>query len=871
MKTILLITLISLFELQIKSLDILPPDYDFKSHVNSNVTRKNSVSAGLVDIIYHNGGQVMPGTVNIYNIYYGDFSSTSSQQMISLVDYFSQNLGNTPWYKILTSYYQIVGGIKTMVSANVLYKSSHFTAVTAKLQTITQTTITNTISSLIASGDLPVDENGVYAVIFRGDLSYTAFGTSWLTGWCGYHTTFTHSSGKSLKFFVTGDPSTAAVGTSCEGYRSTTANGNIGADSIASIYAHELVETVSDFNGNAWYFADGNENADACAWKWGTLLPGLPNANIVVGNKNFLVQQNWQPGVGCVLGSQAPVIAPTPAPTVYVPPTVFVPITCAAYSATNTASATQNYATCTFTACAGVSLRIADCDASRCASGVNNDQYIRLYDGSGAAVASNDDSCNRCSIITYTTSGVCQKYTLFEGCYSSNSCSGVFTISDSSISSSPTTAAISSPSVVPTAPLLTRVPTAVPTARLTALPTVTSNAIPTRLSTLSPTPKTSTQYSTVPSKSVTLSPTTTVSPTSSGVIKVCASYTATATSSAQVNYVDCTFSVVGGIVIQISDCDANRCGVSTNDQYIRLLNSAGTLVAYNDDYCQRCSSLTYSVPSGASQTFTLRQGCFSVSTCSGTFKVISLSPLPMVISCPAYTATNTYSATANYVPCSFTACAGVNLVISDCDPSRCSSGVSNDQYIRLANAAGYDVALSDDSCSRCSKISYTTTGACQTYTLKQGCYSSASCYGTFNIAATGGSITRMANTNRNPAPNPVLSTDFSKVTCPFYSTTLTKSATRNTVECKFSACPGNTLYIRDCDGSRCPNYQGVANDQFIRLLNSTDDVVATNDNSCGTCSAITLTIQGSVCQTFTLVQGCKGNTACVGAFTITNV
>jgi len=876
LQSILLFVFFSFFELPTSSLDIVPPDYDFKNHVSA--TNKRS-SVGLVDIIYHTNGQVMPGTVNIYNIYYGDFSSASSQQMISLVDYFSQNLGNTPWYKILTSYYQVIGGTKTMVSANTLYKSSQFTATTAKNVAITQSTITNAISDLIANGNLPVDVNGVYAVIFRGDLSYSDGSSSWLSSWCGYHSTFTHSSGTSLKFFVVGDPSTAAVGTSCEGYRSTTANGNIGADSIASVYAHELVETVSDLNGNAWYFANGNENADACAWNWGTLLPGSVNANIVVGNKNFLVQQNWQPGVGCVLATQAivPVIAPTPSPTVYVPPTTFVPVTCAAYSASNTASATQNYATCTFTACAGVSLRIADCDAARCPSG-SNDQYIRLYDGSGAEVTSNDDSCNLCSTITYTTTGICQVYTLYEGCFGSTSCNGAFKITDASVSSPPSPAALTAaPSVVIKSPstLPTLIPSAVPTTRLSAVPTLTvKSSTPTALPTLIPTAVPTARLSALPTiatKSSTLSPskTTTASPTSTGsnVIKVCAPYTATATNSAQVNYVDCTFSANGGIVIQISDCDAIRCGVTTNDQYIRLLNSAGTLVTFNDDSCQRCSLLTYTVPPGAMQTFTLRQGCFSTSTCSGTFKVISLST---TISCPAYTATNTNNALANYVPCSFTACAGVNLVISDCDPTRCSSGVSNDQFIRLSNGTGTEVAMNDDTCSRCSKITYTTKGACQTYTLKQGCFSTASCYGTFNIIATGGSISRLASTNLNPAPNPVVSTDFSKVTCPFYSTTLTQSATRNTVECKFSACPGNTLYIRDCDGSRCPNYQGVANDQFIRVLNSTDNVVATNDNSCGSCSAITLAIKGSVCQTFTLVQGCKGNSACVGAFTITN-
>jgi len=770
LQSILLFVFFSFFELPTSSLDIVPPDYDFKNHVSA--TNKRS-SVGLVDIIYHTNGQVMPGTVNIYNIYYGDFSSASSQQMISLVDYFSQNLGNTPWYKILTSYYQVIGGTKTMVSANTLYKSSQFTATTAKNVAITQSTITNAISDLIANGNLPVDVNGVYAVIFRGDLSYSDGSSSWLSSWCGYHSTFTHSSGTSLKFFVVGDPSTAAVGTSCEGYRSTTANGNIGADSIASVYAHELVETVSDLNGNAWYFANGNENADACAWNWGTLLPGSVNANIVVGNKNFLVQQNWQPGVGCVLATQAivPVIAPTPSPTVYVPPTTFVPVTCAAYSASNTASATQNYATCTFTACAGVSLRIADCDAARCPSG-SNDQYIRLYDGSGAEVTSNDDSCNLCSTITYTTTGICQVYTLYEGCFGSKSCNGVLKITDASVSLSPTSSSTvymtpsitSSPSGASTSPTVymtpstswspssASTPTTVPTVTQTAVPTILTivpSAVPSNALTFLPTFNPTILPSMVPSKSPTINPTVTT-----------------------------------------------------------------------------------------------------------------------VISCPAFTATNTNNAKTNFVPCSFSACAGVSLVISDCAASRCWNGGSNDQYIRLISENGNEVASDDNTCSYCSKITYTTKGACQTYTLKQGCHGSTTCYGAFNIVAKSGSISRLVNTNLNPAPNPVVSTE---VTCPFYSTTLTQSATRNTVECKFSACPGNTLHIRDCDGSRCPKHKGVANDQLIRLLNSTDNEVATNDNSCGSCSAITLAIKGSVCQTFTLVQGCKGNSACVGAFIITNV
>ena len=41
---------------------------------------------------------------------------------------------------------------------------------------------------------------------------------------------------------------------------SPTANGNLGADSMATVISHELVETVSDYM-YAWYFDDGAVDA----------------------------------------------------------------------------------------------------------------------------------------------------------------------------------------------------------------------------------------------------------------------------------------------------------------------------------------------------------------------------------------------------------------------------------------------------------------------------------------------------------------------------------------------------------------------------------------------------------------------------------
>jgi hypothetical protein len=71
-------------------------------------------------------------------------------------------------------------------------------------------------------------------------------------------------------------------------------NGNVGADGMASIIAHELAEAASDPDLNAWYDRRGYENADKCAWTFGT-TSGTSGAkyNVELGTRKFLIQQNW--------------------------------------------------------------------------------------------------------------------------------------------------------------------------------------------------------------------------------------------------------------------------------------------------------------------------------------------------------------------------------------------------------------------------------------------------------------------------------------------------------------------------------------------------------------------------------------------------
>jgi hypothetical protein len=69
---------------------------------------------------------------------------------------------------------------------------------------------------------------------------------------------------------------------------------------MASIIAHELEEAVTDPDLNAWYDRRGSENADKCAWTFGTTSTAANGSkyNMTLGSRNYLIQRNWVNAAG---------------------------------------------------------------------------------------------------------------------------------------------------------------------------------------------------------------------------------------------------------------------------------------------------------------------------------------------------------------------------------------------------------------------------------------------------------------------------------------------------------------------------------------------------------------------------------------------
>jgi hypothetical protein len=281
-------------------------------HLNAGETFYPTYSLAE-DITYFIGNPIMVAPPKVYNIYYGNFSYSTGQQFIDLIDYFAKNLGGSSWWNMNTAYYQIISGIKTYSPNSLEWVKSINIAPTQNDGSLSQLDIVAAISKAITDGQIAADANAIYSFIFRGSIGVTvSTGQSWLRNWCGYHGQFVYGKNMILKFMVMGDPSSSGNANTCAMIvESSSANGHWGADAVASIYAHEATEVVTNYAGNAWmkYTHDRNfnygwfENADLCEWDFGTYRvdPELNNANVMVGELSWFLQQNFVPNYGCRL------------------------------------------------------------------------------------------------------------------------------------------------------------------------------------------------------------------------------------------------------------------------------------------------------------------------------------------------------------------------------------------------------------------------------------------------------------------------------------------------------------------------------------------------------------------------------------------
>jgi hypothetical protein len=251
----------------------------------SGMTQRNAARfspAPNNGILYH-GGPVMLNTVNLYYIWYGAWNFTDDNTN-TILNSFGSYLGGTPYFNINTTY---TDASKAAVSGQVTL--GKFTTDTGSQgSTLSDNAVQRVVASALASGALPTDPNGVYFVLTSKEVNESS---GFCTQYCAWHTHGTIN-GKDIKYGFVGNP--LRCPSACSG-QTTTPNNNLGADGMANLIAHELSESVTDPDLNAWFDTRGEENADKCAWNFGAVTKLTSGAyyNVTFASLHWLLQQNW--------------------------------------------------------------------------------------------------------------------------------------------------------------------------------------------------------------------------------------------------------------------------------------------------------------------------------------------------------------------------------------------------------------------------------------------------------------------------------------------------------------------------------------------------------------------------------------------------
>jgi hypothetical protein len=220
---------------------------------------------GSPQLIDH-GGPVLTSGTAVTPIFWGSSWSGYSGDKITGIDTFYGGVGSSSYAGTTTEYTDSAGHVSTHVTASTHVIDSAAAPSGAPSTSQVLAVVASTIKNPIANGYYPV-----YSDQKRGNAGYCAW----------------HSSGT-----INGTPVEFAFFFNLDGDagcnpQDTLSGHSQGLAALANVSGHELSETLTDPNANAWYDSTGEENADKCAWTFSNHLVTFSNGS------TWKIQGNW--------------------------------------------------------------------------------------------------------------------------------------------------------------------------------------------------------------------------------------------------------------------------------------------------------------------------------------------------------------------------------------------------------------------------------------------------------------------------------------------------------------------------------------------------------------------------------------------------
>jgi len=286
----------------------------FAATYNSTTVEQRNLS--------YNGGPVVSGAVDVYFVFYGNWSDADSKATTTLLMDFTDNIGQSSWFSTLKYYTDshgqgVTGPLKT--NAAVIDNFSqhqgqsdnsteyYLSGNDSYIKIITDLT---TSTQHLGSG---IDSHGIYVILTSEEVSLNGF----CSEWCGYN-----SWTDTFLYAVIGHPARCPDACVPPLNHNQSTNGNVYADAMINTLAHEYIDILTDPIGNGYRVTGSqtDEVADFCMpptasqeeW-WGTSGTELHKTdsgayfNVALGPNGeykYLIQSIWSPKEQkCVLGS----------------------------------------------------------------------------------------------------------------------------------------------------------------------------------------------------------------------------------------------------------------------------------------------------------------------------------------------------------------------------------------------------------------------------------------------------------------------------------------------------------------------------------------------------------------------------------------
>jgi hypothetical protein len=317
-----------------------------------------------------------------------------------------QDVSNTPYYQILTQYYDTGGAIPpTTHFANYAIDTHAYPHAGTTGDPLLDSDLQHEVEAVRQAKGWP---DGLGAVYFL----FTAYGIQSCSdsshfdcsgsSYCAYHSYYTD--GANSPVIYANMPLAYSLG---DCYVSSSPNDDYIAEPELSILAHEHFESVSDPEISAWYEDNSSsyepyaEIGDLCAWTFGPQNPD--RSDVVLNGDPYLLQQMWS-NYGSTCGMAIPTATPTATGTATGTPTstgtataTSTPTNTSTGTATSTATNTPT-SNCTgdgycITGLVASATQAQDGTDVTLTASLNQDigpssWYLNIADGNGNVVAS---------------------------------------------------------------------------------------------------------------------------------------------------------------------------------------------------------------------------------------------------------------------------------------------------------------------------------------------------------------------------------------------------------------------------------------------------------------------------------------------------